>query len=315
MKHDTGFRNKEKKVNIVTTKYTQSPDSKIICDDATSGGLEKEKLSKIAQENEYVKDKFESSQSSSSLNRDAPDGQDVSNNPVQDSTSVEDVPYEVVERNDQIQVPQPAAGQTPVYLKSLKKHQLARICPTLDANNTSNTPRWRYLLESFYGVDRRTCRQKALELELAYGGGGNPGFLFLETLESQKPELKVEDFVKVAKLPYIRRNDLADVLKDLEGLFLDLADGKKREVAAMLNTKGSIPGWEYFADEYDFDYNTKQTIKQAVKSAGQTSPSEHMLKDIFAEMTTQELKTFCTKHNFKSVINEITDIEEELQKP
>ena len=69
-------------------------------------------MSKIAQENEYVKDKFESSQSSSSLNRDAPDGQDVSNNPVQDSTSVEDVPYEVVERNDQIQVPQPAAGQS-----------------------------------------------------------------------------------------------------------------------------------------------------------------------------------------------------------
>ena len=204
-------------------------------------------------------------------------------------------------------------------LARLKKPHFDRICSSLDATTVSTIPRWNYILESYYKKNREIGRQKALELNLAYRGGGNPGLVFLGLLETRIPDLTLKRFRDVAKIKYIQRNDIAssEILKDKEnhsGLLLDLTADDKASLAALLNTRRGIPGWEYFADEFDFPNSLKKTIELSVKSEGQTSPSEHMLKNIFTGMTTDELKKLCSDNGFHFVCNEITSIEKELEK-
>ena len=204
-----------------------------------------------------------------------------------------------------------------ILITRLKEPHFDKICSHLDGSTVSGIPRWKYILESYYKDTPHVGRQKALELDMAYRGGGNPALNFLDVLATRAPELTLEEFRKVAGYTYIRRNDIAnsDMLKDSgtpSGLLKDLDDLNRTSLASLLNSRRGIPDWKYFADEFDFPANLKDEISLAVKSEGLRSPSKRMLKDVFTGMTIDKLKDLCEERDFNLIRNELIAIEKEL---
>ena len=73
-------------------------------------------------------------------------------------------------------------------MSSFKESHFDKICPHLDGSALSGIPHWQYILESYYKDTPEVGRQKTLELDMAYRGGGNPALAFLEKLGTRNPE-------------------------------------------------------------------------------------------------------------------------------
>ena len=200
-------------------------------------------------------------------------------------------------------------------MSSFKESHFDKICPHLDGSALSGIPHWQYILGSYYKDTPEVGRQKTSELNMAYLGGGNPALAFLEELEKRHPKLTLKDFCEIAKK--IQRNDIAisDMLKDgrtTNNLLSELDNNDKASLTALLNTRRGIPGWKYFADEFDFTLDKKKEISLSVKSEGLTSPSKRMLETILSEISTGELKELCKKHDLNQICYIVTEIENEL---
>ena len=186
----------------------------------------------------------------------------------------------------------------PFVSEHLKRKQIDELAALMDARDVSSIGYWEYIAEIIY-KENKDRKQIIDDLRRSITGGGNPGLKFLEILEVMKGDLTVAQFCTTAESKDINRHDIAkaDFLKNAQpsgGLMCNLEPQIRLKLATKLVPGSGIADWEYFADEYDFPYSTKEEIKQVIKSEGKHSPAigliEKLIKD---EWTIERLEGVC----------------------
>lgn len=205
--------------------------------------------------------------------------------------------------------------QQGIYFHQLKEKHKSSLSALLDQRNTSGIPHWHHVMENMFDA-REESTVKIADLYRAQHGGGNPPLQFLENLIRRKENVTKEDFRAKARKSYIERYDVANhpVLADREGSMLikSLTIDEMLTLAALLTPSNNLADWKYFADEYDFTDELKDTIATSI-NANVTSPTKQMLEFLKTkEKTTNDLKLACENISIPHVVSLIDEIENEL---
>jgi len=196
-----------------------------------------------------------------------------------------------------------------IKLSTLKKAHINELKAMLDVDSSA-LKNWKDLAEKL--LEGFPHKQRVMNnLELNYAGGGSPGETFLSILNWQQPDLTKEKFIELCK-PH-RRNDIVKVLRECGDNKSDtslwgIPEESRKDIESKLNFDDF---WELLADDFDFDSQAKEKIRNSIKDGNSSSPTEGLfvfLSQYRPDLGLMEVAKECRKMSINNVAGKLEEI-------
>lgn len=180
---------------------------------------------------------------------------------------------------------------------------LEEVSTLLDQSAVSKSSTWRGLHERL--LNEGFISKEIQEFEQAQFGGGSPGEELLKCMKIEKKYVTIEEFIKTAKKH--KRIDIASKLEEIRGngefsitLMSELNSKDVKDISNLLdsNVRG-IKGWEYFAEDFDYNDDQRKHFKNALVSPNSWSPTKCLLKHL------GEKSPFCSLMKLIEILKDI----------